>query len=50
MTHRAMGEEALEEAGVSQNLLRLSVGLEDATDLIDDLKQAFEQTRTQGAR
>lgn len=41
MTHRAMGEEALAEAGVSQQLLRLSVGLEDADDLIDDLKQAF---------
>lgn len=41
MTHRAMGEAALAEAGVSQQLLRLSVGLEDADDLIDDLKQAF---------
>ncbi len=45
MTHRAMGEEALAEAGVSQQLLRLSVGLEDAEDLIDDLKQAFEKTQ-----
>ncbi|MEZ9741462.1 O-succinylhomoserine (thiol)-lyase [Vibrio splendidus] len=45
MTHRAMGEEALTEAGVSQQLLRLSVGLEDAEDLIDDLKQAFEKTQ-----
>ena len=41
MTHRAMGEEALAEAGVSQQLLRLSVGLEDAQDLIADLDQAF---------
>lgn len=41
MTHRAMGESALEEAGVSQFLLRLSVGLEDADDLISDLDQAF---------
>ncbi|WP_199435947.1 O-succinylhomoserine (thiol)-lyase [Vibrio owensii] len=41
MTHRAMGEEALAEAGVSQQLLRLSVGLEDAQDLISDLEQAF---------
>jgi len=41
MTHRAMGEVALVEAGISQNLLRLSVGLEDSDDLIDDLKQAF---------
>ncbi|WP_322803232.1 O-succinylhomoserine (thiol)-lyase [Vibrio alfacsensis] len=41
MTHRAMGEVALAEAGVSQQLLRLSVGLEDAQDLISDLEQAF---------
>ncbi|MGR5177836.1 O-succinylhomoserine (thiol)-lyase [Vibrio parahaemolyticus] len=46
MTHRAMGEEALAEAGVSQQLLRLSVGLEDAQDLIDDLKQAFDKAAT----
>ncbi|GEM76687.1 O-succinylhomoserine (thiol)-lyase [Vibrio sagamiensis] len=41
MTHRAMGEEALLEAGVSQQLLRLSVGLEDPQDLITDLDKAF---------
>lgn len=45
MTHRAMGEEALAEAGVSQQLLRLSVGLEDAQDLIDDLAQAFAKAK-----
>lgn len=48
MTHRAMGEEALAEAGVSQQLLRLSVGLEDAQDLIDDLAQAFEKASAFG--
>lgn len=41
MTHRAMGEAALAEAGISQLLLRLSVGLEDTEDLISDLEQAF---------
>ncbi|USD32731.1 MULTISPECIES: O-succinylhomoserine (thiol)-lyase [Vibrio] len=45
MTHRAMGEAALAEAGVSQQLLRLSVGLEDADDLIADLEQAFHKTK-----
>lgn len=45
MTHRAMGEEALAQAGVSQMLLRLSVGLEDPQDLIDDLAQAFGQAQ-----
>ncbi len=47
MTHRAMGEEALLEAGVSQQLLRLSVGLEDAQDLIADLEQAFTKSSQQ---
>ncbi|CAM3978272.1 Cystathionine gamma-synthase [Vibrio aerogenes CECT 7868] len=41
MTHRAMDDEALKNAGISQQLLRLSVGLEDAGDLIADLDQAF---------
>ncbi|WP_070970512.1 O-succinylhomoserine (thiol)-lyase [Vibrio sonorensis] len=48
MTHRAMGEAALEEAGVSQQLLRLSVGLEDADDLIEDLQQAFQSAKENG--
>jgi cystathionine gamma-synthase len=42
MTHRAMGEDALQKAGVSHQLLRLSIGLEDAADLISDLRQAFD--------
>lgn len=45
MTHRAMGEEALAEAGISQYLLRLSVGLEDHRDLIADLEQAFSKAK-----
>ncbi|RQW61327.1 O-succinylhomoserine (thiol)-lyase [Vibrio viridaestus] len=45
MTHRAMGEEALATAGVSLQLLRLSVGLEDASDLIADLTQALESSK-----
>jgi cystathionine gamma-synthase len=45
MTHRAMGEAALAEAGISHLLLRLSVGLEDASDLIADLDQAFTKAK-----
>ncbi|MGC9421022.1 MULTISPECIES: O-succinylhomoserine (thiol)-lyase [unclassified Vibrio] len=45
MTHRAMGEEALAKAGVSEQLLRLSVGLEEVTDLIADLDQAFKKVQ-----
>jgi cystathionine gamma-synthase len=37
----------LAEAGVSQQLLRLSVGLEDAQDLIADLEQAFTKSAQQ---
>lgn len=42
-THRQMTEEQLIEAGVAPDLIRLSVGLENVDDLIDDLKQAFEK-------
>jgi cystathionine gamma-synthase len=45
MTHRAMGEEALEEAGIASTLLRLSVGLEDSDDLIEDLENAFNKVQ-----
>lgn len=42
-THRQMTEEQLIEAGVAPDLIRLSVGLENVDDLIDDLKQAFDK-------
>jgi len=42
MTHAAMCAEDQEVAGVTANLLRLSVGIENVDDLINDLKQAFE--------
>lgn len=41
MTHRGMPPEAQAEAGIHANLLRLSVGLEDADDLIADLGRGF---------
>jgi len=40
-THRQMNDEELEAAGVSPDLVRLSVGLESAEDLIADLDQAL---------
>lgn len=40
-THRQMSEEQLKEAGIATDLIRFSVGIEDANDIIDDLKQAF---------
>ena len=42
-THRQMSDAELEAAGVSPDLVRLSVGLEDAEDLIADLSQALER-------
>lgn len=41
MTHRGMPPEAQAEAGLTRDLLRLSVGLEDAEDLIADFEKAF---------
>jgi O-acetylhomoserine (thiol)-lyase len=40
-THATMDPAALEAAGVGEDLIRLSVGLEDADDLIADLRQAL---------
>jgi len=40
-THRSLGEEARLELGITEATLRLSVGLEDADDLIEDLEQAL---------
>ena len=42
-THRQLSDEQLKEAGVSPDLIRLSVGVENVNDLIDDIKQALEQ-------
>ena len=41
-THFRMTDEALAGAGISQGTIRLSIGLEDADDLIDDLKRALK--------
>jgi cystathionine gamma-lyase len=41
MTHASIPKEEREKAGVVDNLLRLSVGVEDIDDLIEDLKQAL---------
>ena len=42
-THRQMTEEQLQEAGVAPDLIRFSVGIEDADDIIADLEQALAQ-------
>ncbi|WP_029321073.1 O-acetylhomoserine aminocarboxypropyltransferase/cysteine synthase family protein [Butyrivibrio sp. AE3004] len=40
-THRQMTDEQLEAAGIPAGLIRISCGLEDKEDLIDDIKQAL---------
>ena len=41
MTHASIPKEARDAVGVTDNLLRLSVGVEDIEDLLEDLKQAL---------
>lgn len=43
MTHAGISAQARQAAGISDQLLRISVGLEDVNDLIADLAQALEQ-------
>jgi cystathionine beta-lyase len=42
MTHAAIPKEEREKTGIKDSMIRLSVGIEDAEDLIADLKQAIE--------
>ena len=42
-THRQLSDEQLLEAGIAPDLMRLSVGIEDAEDIIADLQQALEK-------
>ena len=42
-THRQMNDEQLKEAGVTPDLIRLSVGIENPEDIISDLSQALER-------
>lgn len=42
-THRQLSDEQLAEAGIAPDLIRLSVGLENVDDLLEDLKQALDK-------
>ncbi len=48
-THFRMSDEALAGAGIGPGTIRLSIGLEDAADLIDDLKRALKAAEKAGA-
>ena len=41
MAHASIPEDKRKEVGITDDLVRLSVGIEDAEDLIEDLKQAL---------
>lgn len=45
MTHESYAKELQEKIGITQNLLRVAVGIEDIEDLKADLEQAFEKAR-----
>ncbi|MEM0073372.1 MAG: PLP-dependent aspartate aminotransferase family protein [Thermoplasmatales archaeon] len=45
MTHAGIPAEQRRKAGISENLLRFSVGLEDVSDLIEDLDNAFRKMK-----
>jgi methionine-gamma-lyase len=45
MTHHTYTAEALRAAGISEGLIRISVGLEDVDDIIADLRQALSHLK-----
>ena len=45
MTHAPVSEKALAEAGIANNLIRLSVGIESTEDLVVDVLEALEVAR-----
>lgn len=42
-THRQLSDEQLKEAGIAPDLIRLSVGIEDCEDIINDIRQALDK-------
>ena len=45
MTHLSMGQEAREAAGITEGLVRLSVGIENVQDILFDLEQALKEVK-----
>ncbi|KRN04839.1 aminotransferase class I/II-fold pyridoxal phosphate-dependent enzyme [Holzapfeliella floricola] len=46
-THADLSEQQRQKTGITDNLLRISCGLEDSDDLIKDFKQAFKQAESE---
>lgn len=47
MTHASVPEDQRAQLGITDNLIRLSVGLEDVDDLIEDLEHAFQKSKVE---
>jgi O-acetylhomoserine (thiol)-lyase len=44
-THQQMSDDALKKSGIKENLIRISVGIEDISDIINDLKLAIKASQ-----
>ena len=44
MTHATLSPEERDAAGISEGLIRISVGIEDSADIIDDIRQSLDKT------
>ena len=44
-THRVIGEEGRKKLNIPNNMIRLSIGLEDVDDLIEDIEKALKQVK-----
>lgn len=42
-THRQLTDKQLTDAGITPNMIRMSVGIENINDILDDIKQAFDR-------
>ncbi|MDY6384238.1 MAG: PLP-dependent transferase, partial [Bacteroidales bacterium] len=42
-THRQLSDEQLRESGIAPDLIRLSVGIEDVSDIIKDIEQGLQE-------
>ena len=45
-THRQLNEEELEKAGVSSDMVRLSIGIENIDDILEDIRQALDASKS----
>jgi len=48
MTHAAIPKEIRDKVGITEGLIRLSVGIEDADDIISDIEAAIEESKVKG--